>query len=422
MSGGSCRYTGVHVRRLRRIAATLAVGLVSVLVAAPPGFAAGAPPSVDAANASGGDRGWFEAGLTWYGDFADPTIVHDGSTFYAYSSGAGGRYLGVQTSSDLRSWAIHRRWTNAAAPWAGGPDPRNDTQLPAEIRLSGLSAGDKWNENDALVRPAAWGMRVVHNAWYQRDYWGVGVGRIGTTWYAWAPVKVSDTLADGTRDPEGFGRYCLTMATARSPLGPFRDTSTGPWWCDGDPAGSIDPEPYTDPTTGRHYLTWKATGLRSRPGVQGHPVALRAVRLDATGHPTGAVTTLLTTNEGSWEGYSIENPSMIRFRGRWYLFYSGNSFRADRAGNSPYAVGYAICTGPLGPCRRPSATPLMRSTASQTGPGAASAFLDGAGRLRLVYTSYWPGEYRLDVSIHQPRRMHIALLAQATDGTVRRVG
>ncbi len=399
----------------RRALLIAALGALLLGVAVP--ARASAPP-VDAPNATAGNYGWFEAGLPWSGPFSDPTIVRAGNTYYAYSSGAGGRYLGVLASTDLTHWTIHPRWTSAAAPWLGGPDPSSDPQLPVEIRTSAQIPGDKWNDNDALVRPALWAKVVAFNAWYRRDYWAVGVTQINSTWYAYAPVKVSDTLADGTRDPEGFGRYCLTVATAPSPLGPFRDTSSHPYYCDPDPAGSIDPEPYTDPTTGRKYLTWKATGRRSRPGVVGYPVTLKAVQLDGYGRMIGPVARLLTTNEGSWEGYSIENPSMIRWNGRWYLFYSGNSFQADRAGHSPYATGYAICTGPLGPCRRPATTPLMTSTPTESGEGGASAFVDGSGALRLAYASYWPGEYRTGTSIPQPRRLHIATLAARADGTL----
>ena len=153
-------------------------------------------------------------------------------------------------------------------------------------------------------------------------------------------------LGDGTVDPQGFGRYCLTVSSATSPLGPFHDiTGNHPLYCDPDPGGSIDPSPYVDPATGQVWMTWKANGRRSSPGVTGYPSSLKTVRLNSSGHFTGPIYTLLTTNEGSWEGLTIENPSMVHWHKRWYLFYSGNSFLADRAGHSPYATGYAIRAG-----------------------------------------------------------------------------
>jgi len=127
---------------------------------------------------------------------------------------------------------------------------------------------------------------------------------------------------------------------------------------------------------------------------------------------------LLATRQGSWEGLTIENPSMVKWRSRWYLFYSANSFWADRAGHSRYATGYAVCKGPAGPCTRVTTGPLMASTARESGPGGASAFVDRHDRLHLAYASYWPGEYRANTGIPQPRRMHIALVVRRTNGTL----
>jgi beta-xylosidase len=389
-------------------AIAVAMGLVLVALAGTALPAAGGSPSTDANNATRGNYGWFEAGLQWRGQFGDPSILRVGRTYFAYSSGAGGRYLGVLTSTDLVHWKIHQRWSKSKAPWLGGPDPRHDRNIPREIRKSSLSTGDMWNLNDALVRPAAWALRVNFNSWEQHSYWAVGVIQIGKRWYSYAGVEISALLGDGTADPEGFGRYCLTVSSASSPLGPFRDVTGGhPLYCDADPGGSIDPSPYVDPATGQVWMTWKANGRRSRPGVAGYPSSLKTVRLNSTGLMKGPISTLLSTNEGSWEGYTIENPSMVRWHKHWYLFYSGNSFRADRAGNSPYATGYAICAGPAGPCLR-SPTPLMASTAHESGPGGAYAFVGLGGRLRLAYASYTPGEYRANSGIPQPRRMHIA--------------
>ncbi len=400
-------------RRATVVAAVLA--LVATALAAP-ALAVGAPPATDANNAGpGAPYGWFEAGLSWRGEFADPDVLFYKGTYYAYSSGAGGRYLGVMTSPDLVHWTIRQHYSTHAAPWAGGPDPRTDTSIPIEIRrVSEMSTGDMWNLNDALVAPAAWGLHVVVNPWLHRSYWAVGVIQIGSTWYSYAPVEISSKLGDGTTDPNGFGRYCLTVSSSSSPIGPFRDiTGSQPLYCDPDPGGSIDPAPFSDPHTGLNWLVWRATGK-----VGAYSSSLKSAQLDAHGRITGPIYTLLTTNEGSWEGHVIENPSMIRWRGRWYLFYSGNWFGADAAGNSPYATGYAICAGPAGPCHRPSSQPLMQSNSVQQGPGGASAFLDAQGNLRLAYAYYWPGENRPNTGIPHPRRMAITTPTWHSDGSL----
>lgn len=60
----------------------------------------------------------------------------------------------------------------------------------------------------------------------------------------------------------------------------------------------------------------------------------------------------------------------------------------------------------------------MASTARETGPGGAHAFVDRNGKLRLAYASYTPGEYRTAISIHQPRRMHIATVVWHSNNTL----
>ncbi|HEY3832750.1 MAG TPA: family 43 glycosylhydrolase [Acidimicrobiia bacterium] len=408
----------------RALAGAVAAGIALFAVAGPPAVASASaphPPALDANNASAENPyGWFEGGLPWQGQYADPDIVLYNGTYYAYAANTDGRYLAVMTSTDLVHWSAHAHWSTHAAPWLGGPDPHSDPSVPVEIRrVSAMSSGDMWDLNDALVAPAAWGVHDVVNVWMHREYWATGVTKIADTWFSYAAVHYSTRLGDGSVDPYGFGRFCLTVATAPSPLGPFRDaTGTRPLYCDSDPGGSIDPAPFVDPHTGQNWLVWKAQGRMSSPGVTGYQSSLKSARLDAHGRITGPVTTLLSTAPGTWEGSTIENPSMIRWRGRWYLFYSANSFAADAAGRSPYATGYAICASPAGPCHRPSRYPLMTSSATQAGPGGASAFLDANGNLRLVYAYYWPGENRPNTPIAHPRRMAVTSVVWHSDGSL----
>ena len=105
-------------RRLRRLLPALLVVASLFAVAAgciPPGTPIA--PFKDASNGTPADHGWFQAGLTWQGDFGDPDILRIGNTYYAYSSSAGGRYLSVLTSTDLKTWTIHPHWSTGPAPW-----------------------------------------------------------------------------------------------------------------------------------------------------------------------------------------------------------------------------------------------------------------------------------------------------------------
>ncbi|GAA4984569.1 family 43 glycosylhydrolase [Kineococcus glutinatus] len=384
---------------------------------APPATAAGpVAPGPPAPTPTTTASTWFEPGAAWTGDFGDPHVVVDGGTYYAYASPVGGRYLPVLTSTDLRTWTVRPRWSNTGPPGRPGYDAHTDEAIPAEIRDAPLDDWGVYDLNDALVRPASWGLPHQQGPWLERDLWASSAFAIDPapgsggqrTWYAYSAVRVSGE------------RFCLTAASAPSPLGPFRDVSgDGPIQCqpaDRDPGGSIDPNPYHDPATGRNHLLWKAAG---QLGVR--PSALLATELGPDGKPLpGApVTTLLETNaDAAWEGDTIENPSMVTYRGTTYLFYSANySGVLDDDGRSNYAAGYAICPqGPAGPCTRPDPqVPLLASEGDLQGPGGSAGFVDAEGRLRMAYAAFRLGENLGGAQPH-PRRMGVVELAQAPDG------
>jgi beta-xylosidase len=402
---------------LRIVTALMAV--LSVLAFGAACVPAGTPvaPTKDAipANGAAGDHGWFQAGDQWVGDFGDPDILRVGNTYYAYSAGAGGRYLSVLTSTDLKTWTIHPRWSTGSAPWVS---TNWKSGIPAEILADGEVSGDQWNNNDALVRPASWGLRTPVNSWLKETYWASSVFNIGSSWFAYSAVKVS--TAGDPRDPHSYGRFCLTVASATSPLGPFRDISgSSPIQCQPvstDPSGSIDPYPYHAPN-GHNYLLWKAAGK-----VAGAESAIMSQELGSNGLllPGSKPAKLLQTNRAAaWEGSTIENPAMVTLNGVTYLFYSANdSLWQDADGRSSYATGYAICSGPQGPCTRPNGgkAPLLGSNGVNQGPGGASPVVSPAGKLYVAYATYWLGENR---NGYHPRRLHIAGLVQNADHTLR---
>ncbi len=381
------------------------------------------PPYKDADNGTPNDHGWFEGGKLWRGDFNDPHVVRVGSTYYAYASPTGGRYLPVLTSTDLVNWYIHPRWSSAGPPGSPGYSVGNDPAIPIEIRRSADGDWGKYDNNDALVAPASWGLNDPQGPWMNRDLWAPGVLQIGSTWYAYSAVRVSWS----SDDPHGYGRFCLTVASGPSPMGPFRDISGGaPIQCqpyDHDPAGSIDPYPFHDPATGKNYLLWKAAG---KIGVR--ESALMSVELGSDGKPLPGApwVDLLETNRGApWEGGTVENPAMVMVGNVYYLFYSANdSVASDDYGDSNYATGYAICLlGARGGCYRPTpGTPLLASDGVHSGPGGASAFLDTAGNLQLAYAYYWPGENRSEFATmwqRHPRRLATVRLLRNSDNTLR---
>jgi hypothetical protein len=209
------------------------------------------------------------------------------------------------------------------------------------------------------------------------------------------------------------GRHmCISLATAAGPLGPFVDTTTAPTIC--PPNGAIDPQVFVAPT-GRPWLVWKLDRYPPRLFTQ-------PMNLTGTALLPGAPRRFLARVAQDWEGRIIENPAMIRYRGRYYLFYSANNYATTR-----YAVGYLICRTWYGGCTRPRLRPLLATGGQIAGPGGATPFVDTLGRLRLAYHAWRAGSVGYPSStdcLEGPlgcaqRRLYVATLRPDRDGLLR---
>jgi hypothetical protein len=140
----------------------------------------------------------------------------------------------------------------------------------------------------------------------------------------------------------GTSQMCLSVASAGRPQGPFIDTSRSPLVCDGT-GGAIDPDPYLD-ASGNPYLAWKSNG------GDGEPTSIWSEALSSPGTTVAAKNSPVALLEPTqdWEAGNVEGPDMFLWHGSYYLFYAGNNF--DSSG---YAIGVAVCQGPLGPCSKP---------------------------------------------------------------------
>ena len=179
------------------------------------------------------------------------------------------------------------------------------------------------------------------------------------------------------------GRRCISVATSASPAGPFVDNNPGPIVCDSDPGGSIDPQPFVD-SNGQPYLLWKSTGV---PGSAPTKIKSRALSGDGLSFAPGSSPVAILQTELPWDGNSIENPSMVKYAGTYWLIYSGNEWESAN-----YRMGQAACAGPLGPCSRTSGSPLIPNTATEWSPGGGTLFTDTSGRLRIIY-QVWNAPY-----------------------------
>jgi beta-xylosidase len=198
----------------------------------------------------------------------------------------------------------------------------------------------------------------------------------------WAPSVLrlgGSFLMYYTARDTAYGRQCISVASASTPAGPFSDTSSGPLVCQLSRGGSIDPDAFLAPN-GRTYLVWK-----SDDNALGRPTSLWAAQLSSTGRGFTGSTARLLTEDAAWQVPAVEGPSMAAIGGRYYLFYGAGSWNSSTA-----AIGYATCSGPLGPCADASAGgPWMSSHGAAVGPSGPAVVTDATG-VHLAYHA-WTG-------------------------------
>jgi hypothetical protein len=226
-------------------------------------------------------------------DFPDPFVYNDNGTYVAYATNANGPNIQVVTSTDLRSWILHRDALPSLASWA--------------------------------VPGKTWAPSIVH---------------LGNQYVLYYSARHRTA-----------GVNCIGRASGPTAIGPFKDTSPVPLMCQtGIQHGSIDPSPSID-EYGRPWLLWKSEGTA---GLEPTRIWSRPMRYDGLEFD-GPAFELLHTDQ-PWEGPIIENPSMVRAGGKLLLFYSGGRWQDDSYGiNWAHCHGLGgPCTKNLGPWVRTS--------------------------------------------------------------------
>jgi beta-xylosidase len=252
------------------------------------------------------------------GNFPDPFVLVTDSLYYAFSTNSPTANVPVLQSHDLVTWT---------------------------------------DIGDAMPLLPSWA------AIGQRHTWAPAVLAIGRRYVLFY------TTRDGRSD-----RQCIGRAESPNPAGPFIDGNAGPFICQTDLGGSIDPSVVRD-SAGEVYLLWKNDG-----NCCARPVTLWGQRLSRDASALEGAPVVLLSRDQAWEGALIEAPSMWQENGIWHLLYSGNLWNTDR-----YAIGYAECDTPLGPCRKVEDGPVMASDGETAGPGGAEVFSDHEGRRWIVY-------------------------------------
>jgi hypothetical protein len=197
---------------------------------------------------------------------------------------------------------------------------------------------------------------------------------------SWAPAVLARdtgfTLYYTTTD-NASGKQCISVATSDAAEGPYVDISAGPLVCPVELGGAIDPSPFVD-ADGNAFLYWKNDG-----NCCGVPTRIWVQPLAADGRSlTGQPTALLGADQ-AWEGGVVEAPAMASLDGALFLFYSANAWNT-----AAYAIGYATCASPTGPCTKVLDHPWLGSSDRAAGPGGEQVFTDGTGDVRMVFHAW----------------------------------
>lgn len=253
-------------------------------------------------------------------DFPDPDVLEVDGTYYAYATNTATSNVQVAVSEDLETWEYVRE------------DPL--PELP-----SWIIPGKTWAPEVTELEPGRYALYFT-----------------------------------ATNFQPTF--QCIGVAIADDPLGPFTVQGEGMLVCPPDEGGAIDASTFrTD--DGTLHLVWKNDGNCCGKDTWIQTAPLTPDGLALAGEP---VRLLMQTE--AWEGELIEAPVIVERDGRWYLFYSANSY-----GGLDYAIGLATADSPEGPWEKVEG-PWMSTESTESryyGPGGQDLVVGPDGADVLVF-------------------------------------
>ncbi len=300
----------------------------------------------------------------FHGRFGSPTIVRDGDQLHAY--------FAIQAFQGETQHVAHARSDDGGAHWL-----RIGDALP---RLNDLAvqSGSVWAPGAARI---------------DDDHW----------------MLYYSAVRSGTEH-----HMCTYRAHASSPHGPFVDDYAGPLVCPDNGLWAIDPYPVRDAHGDWHLLA----RVDEPNGV--NTISIR--RLGEFGQhfvPGSDWVQLTRITKGSWEEPVMENAAIVRLdangQKRWFVFYSGGSYR-----DNSYGVGYADCgTGIDGPCTKKTPTkPWLSNRADlhMFGPGTPTFYRAANGDV-LMAVNTWKFSGGQDNPLNHGQIMHIFKVRIGANGT-----
>ena len=231
----------------------------------------------------------------WHGDFADPFLLKVRGMYYAFAT------------------------------------------EPADRPEPGAPIFPILRSEDMIVWEAAGHALTALDAPFFR-YWAPEVTAYNGLFYLYYAVHTDEF------------RAAIRVAVAEQPAGPYRDTgrdltsSLFPW--------AIDPHVFRD-DDGRWYLYYTVEFLELESGLTGtgNVVDLLLDPLTVVGRPARVTAPrhawqlfeAQRAAKGGVDWYTVEGPTVLRHRNRYYEMFSGGCYYRDN-----YAVSYAVSDTPIG--------------------------------------------------------------------------
>ncbi|PJJ48551.1 glycoside hydrolase family 43 protein [Hymenobacter chitinivorans] len=192
--------------------------------------------------------------------------------------------------------------------------------------------------------------------------------------------------------PNGTDTYCLAVATAETPAGPFTDIGQ-PLQC-GPGFLNIDPMVFDDPATGKCLLYW---------GSGFGPLLVRELAPDRISFAEGSQVKELVQpvpDDDPANYQRLLEGSWVVLREGWYfLFYSGNNCCGDDAHYGVMVARSRHATGPfetLSQATRQGHSIILETNQHWRAPGHNSIVTDAAGQDWLAYHAIDPQQPTFD--------------------------
>jgi arabinan endo-1,5-alpha-L-arabinosidase len=217
-------------------------------------------------------------------------------------------------------------------------------------------------------------------------FWAPDVHQRGATFFMYYSGGLNPGLAEKFKRENNAadskeGVFCLGVATAKRPAGPFTDSGR-PLKC-GLSFVNIDPMAFDDPVTGRKLLYWGS-------GFQ--PIRVQELANDRLGFKPGSRPIELVKADKRVPFHTLIEGAWVTRRGNWYyLFYSGENCCHGPLQEIKYAAMVARSRSATGPFRTFGAAegaadgPILRRGEGWIAPGHNSVFTDDAGQHWIAY-------------------------------------